>query len=263
MQVICDNKELILGYVYDELSSDERRELTEHVSRCPECQIELEELRATRMHLSLWSPPEPDLGFRVIRGGTAPAPALPRRNPVRSALAYAAAAMIVFAAASSIANLEVRYGSDGVTVRTGWARGAVGPATPTADASTPAASQPVATVRSQEFAALDARLRDLEGAMSSGTTTVAVQNASASRMTDDELLRTVRQIVAEAESRQETATVRRLLQMFKDFDNQRRADLALIQQGLGQYQGLTNAEIAQNRDMLNQFIRASATRQEK
>ena len=58
-------------------------------------------------------------------------------------------------------------------------------------------------------------------------------------------------------------TARRLLQMIRDFDNQRRADLALIQQGLGTVQGLTNAEIAQNRDMLNQFIRANATRQEK
>jgi hypothetical protein len=263
MQVMCDNKELILGYVYDELRPDERQALTDHVSGCPECQIELEELRATRMHLALWSPPEPDLGFRVIRGGAAPAPALPRRNRFVSTLAYAAAAMIVFAAASAIANLEVRYGTEGLTVRTGWGRVTDGPASQTAGISTPSPAQPVTTARSQEFAALDARLRQLEGAMSSGATTLGVQNASASRMSDAELLRTVRQIVGEAEARQETATVERLLQMFKDWDNQRRADLALIQQGLGQYQGLTNAEIAQNRDMLNQFIRAAATRQEK
>ena len=262
MQVMCDNKELILGYVYDELLPEERQALTAHVSGCPDCQIELEELRATRMHLSLWAPPEPDLGFRVIRGGAAPAPALPRRHRFVSALSYAAAAVIVFAAASAIANLEVRYGNDGVTISTGWARGSVGATPPVATVDSPS-PQTTNTALTQEFAALDARLRDLEGAMSSGGATPGVQNASASRMSDSELLRTVRQIVGEAERRQETATARQLLQMFRDFDNQRRADIALIQQGLGQYQGLTNAEIAQNRDMLNQFIRAAATRQEK
>ena len=41
-----------------------------------------------------------------------------------------------------------------------------------------------------------------------------------------------------------------------------KADLAAMQQGLGTYQGLTNAEIAQQRDMLNQLYRVAA-RQEK
>ena len=154
MQVMCDNKELILGYVYDELLPEERQAFTQHVAGCPECQIELEELRATRMHLSLWSPPEPDLGFRVIRGGAMPAPALPRRNRFVSTLAYAAAAMIVFAAAAAVANLEVRYGSDGVTVRTGWARSAGETASQVTEINGPSA-QPVSATRSQEFAALD------------------------------------------------------------------------------------------------------------
>jgi hypothetical protein len=73
----------------------------------------------------------------------------------------------------------------------------------------------------------------------------------------------VRQIVAEAEARQEAAVARQMLDVVKDFDRQRRTDLALIQQGLDQYQGLTNAEIAQNRDLVNQIIRAAATRQER
>jgi hypothetical protein len=36
----------------------------------------------------------------------------------------------------------------------------------------------------------------------------------------------------------------------------------MIQQGLGQYQGLTNAELATTRDLVNQLVRVS-TRQEK
>jgi hypothetical protein len=69
-------------------------------------------------------------------------------------------------------------------------------------------------------------------------------------------------MISEAEVRQETAVAKQLLQVLRDVDHRRRADIALIQQGLGQYQGLANAEIAQNRDMLNQLYRV-ATRQEK
>jgi hypothetical protein len=81
-------------------------------------------------------------------------------------------------------------------------------------------------------------------------------------MDDAEILRRVRQIVGEAESRQQTAVAERLMQVVRDFDRQRQADIAILQQGLGTYQGLTNAEIAQQRDMLNQLYRVAA-RQEK
>ena len=81
-------------------------------------------------------------------------------------------------------------------------------------------------------------------------------------MDDAEMLRRVRQIVDEAESRQQTVVAQQLLQVVRDFDRQRATDLAAIQQGLGTYQGLTNAEIAQQRDMLNQLYRVAA-RQEK
>lgn len=254
---MCD-KELIVGYLYDELPAADRQAVEAHVGTCAECRLELEELRATRLHLALWAPPEPELGFRVIRGGSAPAQALPRRR-LLPAFAFAAAAVIVLAAAASIANIEVRYGNDGMTVRTGWAQQAV-PESAAAGAND-AAAAPVAS--SEAFAALDKRLREIEAAMTAGEAAAGVQAATASGMSDAELLRRVRQMVSEAESRQETAFARQLLQVVRDFDNQRRADIALIQQGLARYQGLTNAEIAQNRDMVSQLYRAAATKQEK
>lgn len=253
---MCECQELIAGYLYDELSPPERLEFEAHLRGCAECRGDVDGLRATRVHLASWSPPEPDLGFRVIRGGAAPAAALPRPRRLAPAFGFAAAAVIVLAAALAIANVEVRYGGDGVTVRTGWAESPVtpAPATNPAPAAVPAAAA--------EFAALDRRLRELETAM---TTTGAgtMSAADAGGLSDTEILRRVRQIVTEAEARQETAFARRLLEVVRDFDRQRRADILLIQQGLGQYQGLTNAEIAQNRDMLNQLVRAAATRQEK
>lgn len=254
---MCD-KELIVGYLYDEVPAAARQALEAHLATCAECRLEVEELRATRQHLTLWAPPQPELGFRVIRGGSAPAAALPRRTRLVPAFALAAAAVIVLAAAAAIANIEVRYGSDGMIVRTGWAR-QTPPPDLAAGTSTAAQAEPV--VSTEAFAALDQRLREIESTLSAAAPS-GVQTASAVGMTDAELLRRVREMVSEAEARQETAFARRLLQVLQDVDNRRRADMVLIQQDLGQYQGLTNAEIAQNRDMLNQFIQA-ATRQEK
>jgi hypothetical protein len=259
---MCDRGESIVEYVYDELSSAHRREFEAHLATCADCRSDVAGLTSTRRHLGSWTPPEPDLGFHVIRGGAAPVPALPRRHRLAPAFAFAAAAVIVLAVAAAIANIEVRYGGDGsMTVRTGWAAGPLASdASPTALArGTEAASGPAAA----EFAALDQRLREIEAALSGAPAAGSgLLLAADSRLSDAEILRRVRQMVNEAEARQEAATAQRLLDVFRDFDQQRRADLALIQQGLGHYQGLTNAEIAQNRELVNQLVRA-ASRQEK
>lgn len=263
---MCDSKELIVGYVYDELSPAERKALEAHLAGCAECRHEMEGLQATRVHLGLWSPPEPDLGFRVIRGGSAPAPALPRRMRLAPAFAYAAAAALVLATSVAIANVEVRYVNDGVVVRTGWARAESAPPQLPEDAATSpqsaAVTAPSSGAETTDFAELERRLGQLESLMSRPPAG-GLQSASASmRMSDGEMLRRVREIVREAESRQETAVAHQLLQVMRDFDQKRISDMAVIQQGLDQYQGLTNAEIAQNRDMFNQLVRAAA-RQEK
>jgi hypothetical protein len=265
---MCD-KELVVGYLYGELSREDRDALDAHLATCAECRVEVEELRSTRQYLTLWAPPEPDLGFRVIRGGAAPVAALPRRSRFVTAFAYAAAAVVVVAAGAAIASFEVSYGSGGMTIRTGWARTApreagVGLRDVSSQVSGPATDPGNASARSNaaDFAALDQRLRELESALSAPSS-VAVADASGEhRLSDAEMLRRVRQIVSEAESRQQTDIARRLLDVARAFDIQRRADLAQIQQGLGQYQGQTNAEIAQNRELVNQIIRAAA-RQEK
>ena len=265
---MCDGKELLIGYVYDDLSAEERQVLQAHLTGCGECRMELEGLRATRTQLALWSPPEPDLGFRLIRGGSAPAPALPRRMRLAPAFVFAAAAVVVLACAAAIANIEVRYGTDGVTVRTGWAGGdrasLQAQREPAQRVGAVTASAPVPAAGSADFAELDRRLRGIEAAMAAqrSDTGTSLASSAMTRMSDAEILRRVRQIVAEAESRQETAVAHRLLEIVRDFDQQRRTDIAQIQRGLDQYQGLTNAEIAQNRDMFNQLVRA-ATRQEK
>ncbi len=158
---MCDSKELIVGFIYDELTSTERQQLQAHLAICGECRVELEELRATRTHLALWSPPQPDLGFRMISGGAAPVQALPRPRRLAPLFAFAAAAVVVLAAAAAIANIEIRYGSEGLLVRTGWAGQAQG--APNADAGDVRAVNASASAGDPAaLAELDRRLRTIE-----------------------------------------------------------------------------------------------------
>ena len=254
---MCNSTDLIVGYLYDELTETERRSFDAHLSVCDECRQEVAGLKATRDHLSLWAPPHPEFAFRIVRDHPPAAKVLPMRSRWKPALGLAAAAVLVLAVASAIANLEVKYDANGLVVRTGWAR-SDGDTAQNGGSSRPNfAIQPSST----EFQALDRRLRDLEAAAASPSSAGGLQTASV-RMDDAEILRRVRQIVTEAESRQQTVVAQQLLQVVRDFDRQRERDLAAIQQGLGTYQGLTNAEIAQQRDMLNQLYRVAA-RQEK
>jgi hypothetical protein len=250
----CESQDLIVGYLYDELTETERQTFNAHLAVCAECREEVQGLRATRSHLTLWSPPEPDFAFRIIREQPS-AKVLPMRRRWLPALGLAAAATLVLAAASAIAQLEVRYDANGFVVRTGAARSASPLSSDTNQAGVVPASSTV------DFQTLDRRLKALEVSTMSQPSAAGVQTASTG-MTDAEILRRVREIVSEAESRQQTAVAQRLLQVVRDFDRQRQSDLAVIQQGLGAYQGLTNAEIAQQRDMLNQLYRVAA-RQEK
>ena len=122
---MCDSKELLVGFLYDEIDPVSKRTFERHLATCSECRAELAELDATREQIALWAPPDADLGFRIVRGAEAAAP-----TPLRfrffsfsPAWGFAAAALVVLAIGAAIANLDVRYGSDGLVVRTGWEHG--------------------------------------------------------------------------------------------------------------------------------------------
>ena len=131
---MCEEKELLVSYLYDDLSDQARATFEAHLRGCAECRDELKALRGVRSDLAAWAPPEPDFGFRVIRGGRdAAATDMRPAAPVQSWRAwgrptagFAAAAVLVLAAASSLAHIEVRRGPDGITVRTGWSAFAPG-----------------------------------------------------------------------------------------------------------------------------------------
>ena len=116
---MCDSKDLLIGFLYGELDAADRRTFQAHLTSCADCREELAGLRATRGQIASWTPPEPDFGFRIVRGAAAPPPA--PRFRISPAWGLAAAAVLVMGVAAGIANLDVSYG--GLVVRTGWNRG--------------------------------------------------------------------------------------------------------------------------------------------
>jgi len=140
------NKEQLVDYLYDELSAAERATFEAHLATCPECRTEVAGLQQTRQHLTTWAPPQPEINFHIVRGPR-PVAAKPRIFGFVPHWAMAAAAsLLVLAGAAAIANLELRYGPEGVVVRTGW----TAPAAPaTAVPAAPAAGQAVPWPRRQ------------------------------------------------------------------------------------------------------------------
>lgn len=237
---MCDNERLV-GYLYDDMDAAGRRAIEAHLTSCVACRGEVAALRSTRRVLAAWAPPERQLGFQIVSGAAPP----PRASRVHVSPVWglAAAAVLVLAAAAALANIEVRYGA--VTVRTGWGR------TPIAVAAQPAESVATPVVTPAEWAAsietIDRRLRDLETARPQAQG-VVTQAASGPRVSDADVLRRVRALLTDSETRQNRELALRIRQLATEMDAQRRVDLVTIQQGL---QGASGAEAATHRELWN------------
>jgi hypothetical protein len=243
---MCDSKELLVGFLYGELDDPSRRAFQQHLNTCGECRNELAELRGTREQIALWTPPDADLGFRIVRGTSTPAPSRFRFAP---AWALAAAAVLVLSAGAAIANLDVRYGADGLVVRTGWNHGASAPSD---------ASANVANVNWKAQAdQIDRRLKDLERAIPAHASSSPIRDAAAD-LTDAQVLQRVCEMLAQSETRQQRVLAARMAELSSELDARRRLDLATIDQGLTR---LTTSVAAdrRNRDYLtNRLIQVTA-----
>ncbi|HZI77977.1 MAG TPA: hypothetical protein VFD69_00615, partial [Vicinamibacterales bacterium] len=75
------------------------------------------------------------------------------------------------------------------------------------------------------------------------------------RSTDDEALMTrFRALVSESEERQRSELALRTAQVLRDIEIQRKVDVATLQQDIGKIQGVTGAELRQQRELYNQLI---------
>jgi hypothetical protein len=271
--IICgyggDRDEVLVAYVYGDIEPAGRAAFDAHLTRCVHCRTELTELRGVRARLEQWAPPEP---LRALTRQSAPQ-AGPRAR-VWTALAempawaQVAAALVFLGVAAGLANLDVRYDREGLTVRTGWSGSAVPQdLAPGATRGAHDVAQDVSPAHNAapwrgDLAALERQLRTEFRA--SGTPGVTVQPASAQSGSaaangarDGELVRRVRALVEESERKQQRELALRVAQVIRDVNAQREADLVKIDRSLGLIQNNTGVEAMKQRELLNYLVRVS------
>jgi len=89
---MCDERERLIGYIYDECDADERRQVETHLESCTVCRAEIRGLRSVREDLLAWSVPD---HAPIWRPAAVAAPVWWRQTP-GWALA-AAASLVLFA----------------------------------------------------------------------------------------------------------------------------------------------------------------------
>jgi hypothetical protein len=249
-----DRGDILVAYLYDDIDPAVRASFDAHLAACSRCRDELAELRGVRAQLGKWAPPEPAAGGQW--------PVTSHRSWWRDIPAWAqvAAALLFLGVAAGIANLDVRYNNDGLTVRTGWSKsGVVNPATnvgPTPEAAPSKPATPASTVVSApwraDLTALEQQLRrEFRAAVvAGGARPVAASNSGAS---EADMLRRVRTLIDESERRQQTELALRVAGVFRDVNAQRNADLVRINQNLGSFQQNMGA-VVKNQQQLNYIV---------
>ena len=179
---MCENRERLIGYVYDECDPAERAEIETHLESCHTCRREIRGLKGVRQDLLAWDVPESDPIWRPM------APARPQRS-WRSVPAWALAAA---------ARATFMVGAAG-----GAATYALMPRTAPAVAQVQTTTNPVGTaavsptdlaalenkVLAQMRAELDTRVRQVSG-------DVAPRNISETNLATTDLARRVNMLTA-------------------------------------------------------------------
>lgn len=245
----CDDKDTLVSYLYGEIDAQARKAVDDHLAHCAACAAEVTALGGVRSELGLWTPPDVELDFQIVKRSQAPASNVLR--PARwwntvPVWAQAAAAVLVVAAGLSIANLQVRSGPDGFVVSTGWMSQAQPVATTPAAAPSDEAWKTALVSLEQQLRTEIRTARDEQPRVASA--------ASA----DEATLRRVQQLISEAEQRHERALATRFVEFASDMNMQRRADLMKISQGFDDY----NGQLLRQRQMINNVIRVSGTPQQ-
>jgi hypothetical protein len=109
-----DREEALVAHVYNDGDPVAREAFDSHLAQCVRCRGELDALRGVRAQLGQWAPPE--ASFAVVSPS--------RQSWWREVPAWAqvAAALLFLGVSAGIANLDVRYDANGLSVRTGWSK---------------------------------------------------------------------------------------------------------------------------------------------
>jgi len=100
------------------------------------------------------------------------------------------------------------------------------------------ADRPVASARAVVLACVQARTG---------------RRRAAASTSDEAIMRRVQALVEQSEERQRREFTIRSVELARDFEAQRRVDLASVRQTVGQIQGTTGAEVRQQREAIDQI----------
>jgi len=246
-----DRDETLVAYLYDDIDPADRAAFDGHLATCAPCRAELAALGGVRTQIERWTPP-------AFERPSAPSAVAAPERWWRDIPAWAqvAAALLVMGVAAGIANLDVRYDRDGLTIRTGWSK------TPAAVAASAAAPAPIAPTADgapwrADLTALEQQLRTEFHASSIAAGAAPPMVRSVSTPNDADLERRVRALIEDSERRQKSELALRVAQVMRDVDAQRRADLVKIDQSLGQLSNNTGVEVMRQRQLLNYLVRVS------
>jgi hypothetical protein len=242
--------EVLVGYLYEDIDPVERAAFERHLPSCVPCRTELQVLSEVRDGLAEWAAPDVSAGI----GGRTPRTAMRLvETPQRAAgwrsfvdapvWLQAAAAMLVVAASLGIANINLTYSKNGLSVTSGWMRPSPVVA-PAAVAQAPAPSPAVAEPWRQELTALEERLLQEISAR-------PAVSPGGSQADDEALLRRVRLLIQESEQRQQRELALRVAEVARDAQTQRQADLVKIDRSLGLIQSRTGVEVMRTQQQLN------------
>ena len=254
------NKDDLVSYLYDDLEGPARGAFERHLHACAECRDELQAMRGVRADLLTWSPPEPDFAFRIVKEPLAAQATVLRPNVpswrawFTPAAGFAAAAVLVLAAAAGLARVEVHSGPDGWTLRTGAA-----PVNETATAGVSRFRAHDVNLSSGEdvMAALERRIGALETAASRESSNVRYASAQDARASNDEILKVVRELLAQSETRQKGELALRIERVIRDLDLKRAADLNGVRQTVSRIDASVTDEAATHRELMNYLLKDS------
>jgi hypothetical protein len=256
-----DRDETIVTYLYDDMDERLRATFDAHLTICARCRTEVSELADLRADLAEWHAPA--IPMRPLPVAISPVSATPVMAEVsvnddqgsgRSwwrgvpAWAQVAAAMLFLGASAGLANLDVRYDQQGVSIRTGWMRGS---------AVQTRVEAPAAPWRA-DLTALEQQLRTEFREASAPAAAAAVQaipaELSPRTMSDAEILRRVRALVEESDKRQQRELALRVADVMNNVTAQRNADLLKIDHSLGLIRNNTAAELMKQRGTINYLV---------
>src|SRR5262249_52349211 len=161
-------------------------------------------------------------------------------------------ALLFLGVSAAIANLDIHYDRQGLTVRTGWSQPRA-----VAAANAEHTAKPSDAPWKADLEMLERRMRD-EVHNTPGSS--APQPVSAQRTTDAEMLRRVHALLDESEKRQKSELALRMAELLRDVNAQRQADLVKVNRALGAVENNLGVEVLKTRQQVNLMYRASQVR---